>query len=79
MSGRTKKLAAGSTIDDFIGALSCGRQLLALERGAHGQYHMVRADQWDAERHTLGAFRQIEPLKSVLFQPREFLGSLSRR
>jgi sulfhydrogenase subunit beta (sulfur reductase) len=70
----TRKLAEGRTIDDFLAALSRGRQLYALEVGEGGQYHLVRADSWDSDRHTLGAFRPIEPLKSLLFQPREFVG-----
>jgi ferredoxin len=35
---------------------------------------LVRADAWDADKHTLGDYRPIEPLKSLLFQPREFFG-----
>jgi hypothetical protein len=40
------------------------------------QYHLVRADRWEPGKHTLGAFRPVEPLKSLVFPPREFLGAL---
>jgi hypothetical protein len=74
MSTATRQLAAGRTIDDFLVALSQGREVFALEPGEGGQYHLVRADCWDADKHTLGAYRPIEPLKSLLFQPREYFG-----
>ena len=74
MNVETHTLAPGHTIDDLLAVLSQGRDVIALERGEAGQYHLVRADGWDAEKHTLGAYRPIEPLKSLLFQPREFFG-----
>ncbi len=69
-----QQLAEGRTIDEFLSELCRGRQIFALQDGEAGQYHLVRTDHWDASKHTLGDFRPIEPLKSVLFQPREFLG-----
>ena len=75
MDKASRQLAEGRTIDGFLAALSRGCQIFTLQKGEGGQYHLVRADSWDTDRHTLGAFRSIEPLKSVLFQPREFLGS----
>jgi hypothetical protein len=69
-----RTLAPGRTIDDFLAALSRGRELFALSTGAGGQYHLEHAEAWDGERFTLGHFRPIEPLKSVFFPPREFLG-----
>ena len=74
MNTAIRQLAKGRTIDGFLAALSCGRRIFTLQQGESGQYHLVRADQWDADKHTLGDFRPIEPLKSVFFQPREFLG-----
>ena len=68
------KLANGCTIGDFLARLSQGREVFALQAGEQGQYHLVRAERWDSAVHTLGAFRQIEPLKSVFAQPREFFG-----
>jgi hypothetical protein len=87
MNTSTRKLAEACTIDQFLAALSRGREIYTLEavgaghfslpimrQGSTHQYHLVRADHWDADKHTLGAFRQIEPLKSILFQPREYFG-----
>ena len=74
MNKAARKLAEGHTIDDLLAALSHGREVFALQAGEGGQYHLVRADAWEADKHTLGAYRPIEPLKSLLFQPREFFG-----
>ncbi|NIP85716.1 MAG: hypothetical protein GTO03_09195, partial [Planctomycetales bacterium] len=63
MNTTTHQLAQGRTIDQFLVAL-----------GEGGQYHLVRADHWQPGRHTLGSYRPVEPLKSLFFQPREFLG-----
>lgn len=41
---------------------------------AQEQYHLVRADGWQAGRHTLGAYRPVEPLKALVFPPREAVG-----
>lgn len=62
-------------LDDFLRAIAEGREVYALER-VESQYHLVRSDSWQADRHTLGAFRQVEPLKELVFRPREFLGSI---
>ena len=74
MNTATQKLAEGHTVDKFLDALSRGRQIFALQAGEARQYHLVRADIWDPDNHTLGTFRPIEPLKSLLFQQREFFG-----
>ncbi len=74
MNTSTKTIAPGSTIDGLLAALCRGREIFALQAGEAGQYHLVRTETWDGNRLTLGAFRQIEPLKSIFFQPREFLG-----
>lgn len=74
MNTSTQRITEGRTIDEFLAALSRGRELFTLQAGEEGQYHLVRADRWDAEKHTLGDFRQIEPLKSIMFQPREYFG-----
>lgn len=76
MNMSTRKLAPGHTLDEFLVELSRGREVFALQEGEQDQYHLVRTDCWEPGKHTLGAFRQIEPLKSVLFQPREYLGQL---
>ncbi len=63
-------------LDALLKALCEGRKLICLEQ-ANDQLHLVRADGWSPEKHTLGAYRPVEPLKSLVFQPREFLGSLT--
>jgi hypothetical protein len=42
------------------------------------RYHLVKADAWQPGRHTLGAYRPVEPLKGLVFRPREFLGALGK-
>lgn len=70
------QIASGHSIDDVLCAISRGRVVYALESSDGGQYHLVRAETWQPGRHTLGAFRPVEPLKSLVFTPREFLGEL---
>lgn len=67
-------IAEGRNLDDVLIALSASREVYALVE-EDGSYRLERTDRWDPERHTLGAFRPIEPLKSLLFRPREFLGT----
>jgi len=62
-------------LDAFLQALSKGRKVFALEP-TEGQYHLVGSDGWNPDRHVLGSYRPVEPLKSIVFQPREFLGAL---
>ncbi len=62
-------------LESFLGAIAQGREIYALQRAA-SQYHLVRTDAWQADKHTLGAFRQVEALKALVFRPREALGSL---
>ena len=42
----------------------------------HPHYHLVRADGWDPARHTLAPYRPVEPLKGLVFRPRESVGEL---
>lgn len=63
-------------LDAFLAELSTGRQVFALEK-ADSQYHLVNAPTWKPGVHTLGDFRPIEGLKSLVFKPRESLGALS--
>jgi sulfhydrogenase subunit beta (sulfur reductase) len=71
------KLTGDRTMDGFVSALSRGREVYALQSSPDGQYHLVRAAAWTAGKHTLGEFRPVEPLKSLVFRPREFLGALA--
>lgn len=70
------KLSESCSIDAFLTALSNGLEIYALEPGEGGQFHLMRADQWNAQKHVLGSFRQVEPLKSVLVPPREYFGQI---
>jgi hypothetical protein len=56
-------------------ALCKGRRVFALERD-EDRYRMCSGDEWVPGRHTLGAFRPREPLKAVVFRPREALGKV---
>jgi formate hydrogenlyase subunit 6/NADH:ubiquinone oxidoreductase subunit I len=46
----------------------------ALEKLPDGRYGLVRSSSWRPGQHTLGAFRQSEPLKALFFPTREFIG-----
>lgn len=61
-------------LDDFLAAICRNRTVFALEK-AKKRYHLVRSDRWEPDRFTIGAFRPIEPLKSLVFRPRESVGS----
>jgi len=61
-------------LGDFLQTLCRGRAVYALEQDGD-QYHLVRAEAWDPERHVLGAYRPVEPLKSLVFPPRERVGA----
>ena len=63
-------------LSDFLQALCGNRTVYALVK-MEDQYHLVRADEWHAGKHTLGSFRPVEPLKSLVFRPREFLGHIA--
>jgi len=66
-----------SRLDDFLGAVSVGRTVFAL--GPENEHiHLVRSETWQPGKHVLGAYRPIEPLKSLVFQPRELLGTLMK-
>jgi len=58
----------------FVTTIAEGRTLFVLEEaGEH--LHLTRTDRWDADKHTLGSYRPVEPLKALLFPPRELVGS----
>jgi len=64
-------------LDDVLMALAEGRAVFALTGDGQGRYRLEQALAWEPNRHTLGAFRSTEPLKSLFFPQREFLGPLS--
>ncbi|MFH0952799.1 MAG: 4Fe-4S dicluster domain-containing protein [Verrucomicrobiota bacterium] len=72
------KLAENRTVNVFLSAISRGRSVYALRASPDGQYHLVHAPAWQPDTHTLGAYRPVEPLKSLVFRPREFLGDVTK-
>jgi len=64
---------AQDRLNDFAEAVCRGRTVYALTE-QDGNYHLTRADAWDPEQHVLGAYRPVEPLKSLVFRPREAVG-----
>jgi hypothetical protein len=69
-------IAEEYSLDDVLTAITEKRVVFALTEEAEN-YRLVRADCWYPDKHTLGAYRQIEPLKSLLFRSREYLGAWS--
>ena len=67
-------VADSANLDEVLTAMGAGRTVYGLEPGKDGTYRFVQSSSWDPNRHTLGAHRPTEPLKSLFFQPREFLG-----
>ena len=67
-------IAEAFNLDDVLTAITRNRVVYALTEH-DGQYRLEEADHWSPERHTLGSYRQVEPLKSLLFRPREHLGA----
>ena len=70
-------IADGYELDDVLRVLTDGRIVYALEPRQDEQYRLARAVAWDGQKHVLGAYRPVEPLKSLFFRPREFLGTLA--
>ena len=66
-------IAGEHSIDDVLSVLAKGRIVYALAQEDES-YRLVKADAWDPARHSLGAYRAVEPLKSLLFRAREHLG-----
>ncbi len=60
-------------LDSFLHHLTTGRSLFALSADKD-QLHLERATAWDPNRHVLDRYRPMEPLKALVFPPREMLG-----
>jgi ferredoxin len=61
-------------LEDVLSSLANGRVVYALEKLSNGSYGLTRSSAWQPEKHTLGTTRQSEPLKSLFFPAREFIG-----
>ncbi len=66
------KISAGR-LNDFLRAITADKEVFALESEGD-DYHLVEAAEWDSGKHTVGAYRSVEPLKSVMWPPRSLLG-----
>jgi formate hydrogenlyase subunit 6/NADH:ubiquinone oxidoreductase subunit I len=67
-------LVDSSGLEDVLVSLAKGRDVFALESLENGSYSLRQTSAWDSERHTLGAYRQTDPLKALFFPAREFIG-----
>lgn len=67
-------LVDSSGLEDVLVSLAEGRDVFALKSLDNGSYSLTQTSAWDSERHTLGAYRQTEPLKALFFPAREFIG-----
>ena len=61
-------------LKDVFLALSDGREVYAQEGHENGSFKLSKATKWQADFHTLGSYRSTEPLKSLFFPAREFIG-----
>ena len=68
-------IGVSSSLDEVLALLSNGRDVYALESLENGTYRFVKTASWQPGKHTLGNFRQTEPLKALFFPAREFIGS----
>lgn len=68
--------ASDQVMAEVLGVLSRKRPVFAPVPVGNGQYRLEGAAEWEAGRHTVGPYRTVEPLKELVFPPREFLGKL---
>ncbi|MBT8039524.1 MAG: 4Fe-4S dicluster domain-containing protein [Gammaproteobacteria bacterium] len=62
-------------LDDVLIALSDGREVYAPVKGENGSFRLSKSATWRKAQNTLGTYRPTEPLKSLFFPPREFIGA----
>ena len=62
-------------LDDVLVSLSEGREVYAQEGLRNNNTRLSKAEKWLTGFHTLGAYRPTEPLKSLFFPAREFIGT----
>jgi sulfhydrogenase subunit beta (sulfur reductase) len=68
-------LSPRNSINDLLSALCRDRVVYAIEK-QNQALHLVRSIGWDPQKHILGDYRPLEPLKGLVFRPREALGPL---
>ena len=67
-------ISVSSDLDETLSLMAKGREVYALESLENGSYRFSRSKTWQPGKHTLGDFRQTEPLKALFFPAREFIG-----
>ncbi len=72
-----RTISVSSNLDEVLAFWANGRDVYALEGPDNGQYRFSKATTWQPGLHTLGDFRQLEPLKTLFFPAREFIGRWS--
>ncbi|MGB5489059.1 MAG: 4Fe-4S dicluster domain-containing protein [Lysobacterales bacterium] len=67
-------ISVSSSLDEVLAFLANERETYALKDLENGHYSLSKTTSWQPGKHTLGDFRQIEPLKALFFPAREFIG-----
>lgn len=67
-------ISVSSSLDEVLALIANERQVYALKDLKNGHYQLSKSSNWKPGHHTLGDFRQIEPLKTLFFPAREFIG-----
>ena len=67
-------ISGSSDLDEILIFLANGRQTYALSGLENSAYRLQQAESWRPGQHTLGDYRQTEPLKALFFPAREFIG-----
>jgi sulfhydrogenase subunit beta (sulfur reductase) len=68
------KIRVSSSLDEVLALLAKDREVYALEDAKNGHYKFSKTPEWQPGHHTLGDYRQTEPLKALFFPAREFIG-----
>jgi hypothetical protein len=69
-----RTISVSSNLDKVLAFWANGREVYALENPDNGQCRFSKATTWQPGLHTLGDFRQLEPLKALFFPAREYIG-----
>jgi formate hydrogenlyase subunit 6/NADH:ubiquinone oxidoreductase subunit I len=72
-------ISVSNSLDEVLAFLANERDVYALKELENHQYHFSKSTNWQPGDHTLGDYRQIEPLKALFFPAREFLGKWKDR
>lgn len=67
-------ISVSNSLDEVLAFLASERDIYALQEQENRQYSFSKSTAWQPGYHTLGDFRQIEPLKALFFPAREFIG-----